>query len=104
MNQLASAHQAAGRALELQVRARRLMEELGFEPAGVVDVLDDPHDPTYRIAFGYLSRAGGGVRHRYIEVPVTMEEYGTMAESSQLRILLDLQRRLEELREAGTTS
>jgi hypothetical protein len=78
-----------------------MIEDAGYEPGQIHDI---PDGEGYRIAFGYRTRVAGGIRQRYLEIPVTAVEHRLLDEASQQRILDALQKRLDALRAADPAS
>ena len=87
-------HGAAERAWQLRVRSSRVIEEAGFKPGRIREI---PTDTGYRLAFGYICREAGGTQHRYLEVPVTLEDYHRMDEAVQAHVLEALRHKFGEI-------
>ncbi len=100
MDALTRDRELAERSQQLHIRASRVFADFAIQPRGVIDI----PDPTgYRLAFGYLVRhPGGGPRQKYIEIPVSIDEYLSMDAGVQERVLAQLTTELHRI--TGTST
>ena len=88
---------------------RQRLERIALLRAAAIDLIqqhnrrpgivqDYPSAQGFAFAFGYIEpTSGGGTRQRYIEVPLTVDDYLRMDDEVRQRVLAELERELEAL-------
>lgn len=82
------------KAWNLVAEAKALMRSRGLEPTYVHEIAESD---GFRLAFGYLTESGGGLRSKYLEVALTAAEYAAPSDEVVSRVLRQLGEQIDNL-------